>query len=497
MSEDRELQAKIAALSGISQSAALKTRLTNSFMGKINLAKQREQNGQLKHVHYGYGRGSANWTPHRGTPYGAPRGRGGKTFNNRTLVLNSSGSRTNSPVSAATPIEGTPTSEMTPSPRGDGNGWVVKRDRHMQLINPAIYDKVSQQRAKDMEQTAEQRRQQRSLRERAKLNKHFQAAALPVATNINNVHNPPAASQAYEIDVEGVRFRVADGGSKLIRVSKDPITARVTPKHAKIGGVTFLRSKNGNLYRAGIVKTRQYAKQQPVWHRQADITTDPNPSKRLANPARGSLPPVGLFPPAQRIQTAPCAKGSGTCSKGPQCRYLHDPSKVAMCKDFLLRNNCPLGDACDLSHEPSPHRVPACLHFLRGNCTNDDCRYAHIRVNPSAPVCRAFGTIGYCERGPECTERHVFECPDYANHAVCRNPKCRLPHVDRAGQIRKAASAQSGAADGVEMDISSDDDDQMNSDDVDSDAEIEEEIIMTDTNDQGHEVSQQQDFIGF
>ncbi|KAK7540656.1 CCCH zinc finger protein [Phyllosticta citribraziliensis] len=443
MSEDRELQAKIAALSG-----------------KINLAKQRDHTSHGQQTQYGYGRGSANWTPHRGTPYGAPRGRGGKMFNNRTLVLNSSASRTNSPVSAATPTEGTPTSEITPSPRGDGNGWVVKRDRHMQLINPAIYDKVAQQRAKDMEQTAEQRRQQRSLRERAKLNKHFQAAALPVSAN-TSVHNPPATSQSYEIDVEGVRFRVADGGSKLIRVSNDPITARVTPKHAKIGGVTFLRSKNGNLYRAGIVKTRQ------------------------------TKPVQKISEPCPRFTT------TGTCSKGPQCRYLHDPHKVDICKDFLLRNNCPLGDACDLSHEPSPHRVPACLHFLRGNCTNDDCRYAHIRVNPSAPVCRAFGTIGYCEKGPECTERHVFECPDYANHAVCRNPKCRLPHVDRAGQIRKAASAQNGAVDSVDMDISSDDDEQINSDDVDSDAEIEEEIIMTEANDQGHEVSRQQDFIGF
>ncbi|KAK8236308.1 CCCH zinc finger protein [Phyllosticta capitalensis] len=492
MSEDRELQAKIAALSG-----------------KINLAKQREQTSQGQQPSFGmrdrqlcvasdlatdsrrgYGRGSANWAPYRGTPYGAPRGRGGKVFNNRTLVLNSSGSRAQSSA-PSTPNAATTNAEATPSPRADGNGWVVKRDRHMQLINPAIYDKVSQQRAKDMEQTAEQRRQQRSLRERAKLNKHFQASAMPVTTNAGiHTPNPSAASQSYEIDVEGVRFRVADGGSKLIRVSSecdsdsavhresknpadDPNTARVTPKHAKIGGVTFLRSKNGNLYRAGIVKTRQCVDQRPRLCRQANIRIESSPSRRLANPARG------------------------TCSKGPQCRYQHDPHKVAICKDFLLRNNCPLGEACDLSHEPTAHRVPACLHFLRGNCTNDDCRYAHIRVNPSAPVCRAFGTIGYCEKGPECTERHVFECPDYANHAVCRNPKCRLPHVDRAGQIRKAAGAQSSALDSVEMDISSDDEAQINSDDVDSDAEIEEEIIMTDADGQGHEVSRQQDFIGF
>lgn len=31
-----------------------------------------------------------------------------------------------------------------------------------------------------------------------------------------------------------------------------------TPKKACVGGVTFLRSKNGNLYRSGIVKAKKY-----------------------------------------------------------------------------------------------------------------------------------------------------------------------------------------------------------------------------------------------
>lgn len=31
-----------------------------------------------------------------------------------------------------------------------------------------------------------------------------------------------------------------------------------TPKKAHVGGVTFLRSKNGNLYRSGIVKATKY-----------------------------------------------------------------------------------------------------------------------------------------------------------------------------------------------------------------------------------------------
>ena len=32
------------------------------------------------------------------------------------------------------------------------------------------------------------------------------------------------------------------------------------------------------------------------------------------------------------------------------------------------------------------------------------------------------------------------ECADWSNKGICSNQKCRLPHVDRAGQIRKLAT---------------------------------------------------------
>lgn len=190
---------------------------------------------------------------------------------------------------------------------------------------------------------------------------------------------------------------------------------------------------------------------------------------------------------------------AGTCPEGPHCRFVHDPNKVAICKDYLAKGACLAGDACDLSHDPTPNRAPACLHFLRGNCTNDSCRYAHIRVNPGAPVCRAFATLGYCQKGAECADKHVFECPDYANKGLCRNHKCRLPHVDRAGQIRKR-TAQSSATSSPEAgssDLSSDEDfDEIGSDDVDSDG-FQEDMRMQDANDGGHELTQQRDFVAF
>jgi hypothetical protein len=38
----------------------------------------------------------------------------------------------------------------------------------------------------------------------------------------------------------------------------DDNTAKATPKTATVGGVKFYRSKNGNLYRSGIVKAQRY-----------------------------------------------------------------------------------------------------------------------------------------------------------------------------------------------------------------------------------------------
>lgn len=175
---------------------------------------------------------------------------------------------------------------------------------------------------------------------------------------------------------------------------------------------------------------------------------------------------------------------------------MHDPDKIAMCKEYLRNGTChPTGDVCHLSHEPSPERVPACLHFLRGNCTNVSCRYAHIRVNPSAPVCRAFATIGYCCKGAECTERHVHECPEYTNTGVCRNKKCHLPHIDKADQMKKHAANNVGSravsTEDDDSDVISDEDNDSANSDIDSDG-LEELMNRTDTS---HALSQQRDFV--
>lgn len=171
-----------------------------------------------------------------------------------------------------------------------------------------------------------------------------------------------------------------------------------------------------------------------------------------------------------------------------------------MCKDYLSTGKCPANGACDLSHDPTPERVPACLHFLRGKCTNPQCRYAHVRVNPGAPVCRAFASLGFCGKGPQCTERHVHECPNYANTGMCRDKKCRLPHVDRAGQIRRNAANLEPNGDKGEptaineeesSDVSSEEEDyDETGSDVDSDGMDEEPVQVlgyTDKQDLAHQ----------
>jgi hypothetical protein len=133
----------------------------------------------------------------------------------------------------------------------------------------------------------------------------------------------------------------------------------------------------------------------------------------------------------------------GVCSRRG-CRHLHDPNKQALCKRWLYKDDCSKGDFCQLSHTPSPNNAPTCLHFQEGRCNNENCRFAHIRLNPAAPNCAAFGRLGYCEKGNECAELHAYECPDFANKGECRfGDKCRLGHVHRASRMRQATSRSS------------------------------------------------------
>ncbi|KAL2257862.1 hypothetical protein VTK26DRAFT_9071 [Humicola hyalothermophila] len=398
------------------------------------------------HHHAGY---SGAWRrggfPHRGGHHGARM----PVYRNRTLVLNGGSQQTQ-------------TGEADSGATSDAStsSWVTKTDRHLQLINSSVYQKDAQARTLAMEQTRRQKRAMRDKQERAKLLSHLNRVANSGGFGATNQQTPTK----YEVVVDGIRFNVAKNGSKLVKVPGDGNSAKATPKMAVIGGVKFYRSKNGNLYRHGIVKAQRQS---------------------------GTVKKVNV----------PCKQFSltGSCAQGPRCRYVHDPHKVAICKDFLLQGNCVHGENCDLSHDPTPERTPTCLHFARDSCTKPDCKYAHVKVSPAAPVCRGFGFYGYCDRGAACPDRHAFECPDFSNTGVCKIKGCKLPHRERASVLRNRGTRDynnnnNNNMDDEEMeDVSSDEDgESIDSYDVDSD-EVD-EFIGQDENG-GLDFAEQRDFI--
>lgn len=149
----------------------------------------------------------------------------------------------------------------------------------MQLINSAIYDQEAQARTKAIEESRKLRAQKRAQREQAKVIRYAQGAGrkYPVAVPVSNSSSATAAgaASAFQILVNDIPFQVARGGSKLIRLSgalnvsvenmigtdlpsvDDPSTASNTPKRASVGGVPFVRSKNGNLHRVGAVVSKR------------------------------------------------------------------------------------------------------------------------------------------------------------------------------------------------------------------------------------------------
>lgn len=261
MTEEQDLVERIRRLAG-RFARILSSQLKLTISGRINQHKsQLAQNQHAHPPHYArHHRGG--WAPYR--TRGAPRRP--ITHRNRTLVLNqASGNTTESSGEMGSDHETKPA-------QPNGSGWVAKRDRHMQLINSAVYDREAQARAKAMAETQKRKAEKRAKMEEAKVMRYAQG--------FGQAHPGPAtvATQrpmTYQIFVNGIPFQVANGGSKLIRLSStslsgapcsrtglpvvdDPNTASMTPKRVSVGGVTFVRSKRGNLHRLGAVTSKRY-----------------------------------------------------------------------------------------------------------------------------------------------------------------------------------------------------------------------------------------------
>lgn len=228
MAENAELQAKIAALAGrINRHKTVDTPPPVSHSQAHVPGRTKESRVWRPHAKYhtnlvGYGRGSNSWAPQRGTPYGIPRGRGwasrGTSHRHRTLVVNGPAQTGN--VDPTIP----PSSIGTTSLENAQSGWVSKRDRHMQLINTAVYEQKSQQRTQAMAATRKQRAEEKERREKAMLNTYLHSAA-----GRQHHVNPTVNSQgnaAHQITVDDIRYLATDGGSRLIKVTGNRITSK-------------------------------------------------------------------------------------------------------------------------------------------------------------------------------------------------------------------------------------------------------------------------------
>lgn len=203
-----------------------------------------------------------------------PRGRiAPQVHRNRTLVLNG--------TTPATLLENTVEKEAAKTSSTTTPAWVTKTDRHLQLINPAIFEKQSLERSKAIEETRKLKLKQRDERERLKLGKHLQRLQSHVYMD-PAFNRPTVQNSNHEINVEGIQFRVLKGGSKLVKAAGEIVNdghirygtlrlfmnnshdigdanaAKATPKTTLVGGVRFYRSKHGNLYRSGVVKAQRY-----------------------------------------------------------------------------------------------------------------------------------------------------------------------------------------------------------------------------------------------
>ncbi|KAB8356689.1 hypothetical protein FH972_024265 [Carpinus fangiana] len=471
MADNLELQHKIARLAGRinrhkNQQVGQANPPTTKPHGQYGFTDKNEYADMVGHSAYTHG--GQQWAPTRGTPYGSPRGRGyghrPATFKNRTLVIN------NQAGSESTP-------RSTPSTGEAPTGWVTKRDRHMQLINTTVYDQKVQERTQAMAETRKQKQLQRDELQKARTTDQLRV----IGTQQTNQQFADGELPSH-IFAEGIKFEVVAGGSKLIK-DKATMAISTDPDWSRRCGQTAI------LWHSLVSVLTKTLVLVPEEHQQQN-----NSVRLLAIWVNGILlatflQHTNVCNPKESLLTA---SDLGTCPKGPLCRFAHDCQKLALCREYM-QGKCSAGEDCNLSHELTPERVPFCVHFMRGNCTNEDCKYPHVRVNPGAPVCKDFAILGYCPEGAACDKRHVRECPSYANKGLCHNKHCRLPHVDNASRLRRQAKrGQSPKSEDSRSDITSDGSlDDADSDDVDSDGF--DDILMHE--DKGRQLSQQQDFV--
>ncbi|KAF9550545.1 hypothetical protein EC957_000219 [Mortierella hygrophila] len=320
-----------------------------------------------------------------------------------------------------------------------GQQWIQSKGKNMSLMNPTTFRKTMVAKEKSIRTAKEKKLKLMQVRAKRAQDLHRGIVTMGGQEYSRSADGRKLVMRDTTQDnivINGVEFRMDPRGNKLVRAAAAPTATTTTgkspsmptatpkappiatPKQFSVGGVVYVRTHSGNLVRATLVKNQLLEK------RAAQEALKTKRSRTAPKKARPFCKYYTRF---------------GVCSRNIGCPFIHSRSHLAICKKFL-RGVCPNTEAtCKLSHTPSPHTAPACVHFQRAACNKDNCVYTHVRTNPQAPICRPFATEGWCEAGSNCKDRHVWICPDFGTDAGCKK-KCGLPHVPNGGIWVKKSS---------------------------------------------------------
>ncbi|KAL9036041.1 MAG: hypothetical protein Q9180_004526 [Flavoplaca navasiana] len=214
MSEDQELLARIGQLAG--QINLHKTQPSSPQTTALEQANARSSGSSVL-------RGHTAWKPQRPAPYQVAPGRGRGAYRpysrNRSLVVNSGAGHSPSPrsldPSTSVSTDETPQTEAT---------YVTTTGRHKQYINASVLAKVTEQRKRAIEESQQLKIQKHDQWERQRLQRYV-AALDAVQSKLPAQGSHHTSGKTHEINIDGLRFQVLKGGSKLVRIFGEVILA--------------------------------------------------------------------------------------------------------------------------------------------------------------------------------------------------------------------------------------------------------------------------------
>ncbi|KAF8925774.1 hypothetical protein BGZ58_000490 [Dissophora ornata] len=195
------------------------------------------------------------------------------------------------PTTAATTATSTPSMATTPTPTANsGQQWIQSKGKNMSMMNPASYKKTMEAKEKSIRSSKEKKF--KLLQARAKMASNLRKGIVTMGGNEYSKSRDGRKlvmrdSTKDNIVINGALFEMDPRGNKLVRKAASsnttnsntilssiattiptasgiapPSAPGATPKQFSVGGVVYVRTTNGNLVRATLVKD-QLLKKRP------------------------------------------------------------------------------------------------------------------------------------------------------------------------------------------------------------------------------------------